>query len=653
MAHGEAYAGVMAVPGFFTRMAPYRWALEPALGVFVALVWGSAMLVFAVQVSLLVVGLFAFAIALSRLLPIAALGVAAAGALATIAAIRSDTGDVAAVGLLCVSGCLITWGACLAGRPAVRFVALGAALLVGALLTCLLLVTSYAPSQAGLDGMVGFFIGVGVRLAGGFLITAVLVAGWVGAFVLRGRADRRQGLEAPTSPAARTPVDELTAETWLMLPPPADWLARPIELGGRPGLRQLSRRILVIDLGIAGAFGLFGILSDPYSSVMSLVVLAGFTLALAVRRLSPALALTVAWVTALSQMVAGQPVLTSDIAVLAVLYATAAYAERIVRWAGLVSVGVGAFLAAGYLNLLSQTDRGVTIAVPDGDVGRLVWALVATFVALLAVFGLSWTLGLLMRTWQTARAGRLSQNRAVEEQRAAQRNVVVEQERNRIARDMHDVVAHSLAVVIAQADGARYARAQDPEAVDAALTTISTTARDALGDVRILLTRLRQDDAAGPQPVLADLDRLVEQMRSTGLDIEWTTTGSPTTLGSGAQLAVFRIVQEALTNALRHGDAGRAVYLTLAWTDGWVAVTIDNAVRTDPVFERDGEIGHGLPGMRERAILAGGSLAAESIGGRFIVAARLPALTTNALVRPNPAIPMGPVVSLPGNGATA
>jgi signal transduction histidine kinase len=221
----------------------------------------------------------------------------------------------------------------------------------------------------------------------------------------------------------------------------------------------------------------------------------------------------------------------------------------------------------------------------------------------------------------------------VEEQRAAQRNVVVEQERNRIARDMHDVVAHSLAVVIAQADGARYARAQDPEAVDAALTTISTTARDALGDVRILLTRLRQDDAAGPQPVLADLDRLVEQMRSTGLDIEWTTTGSPTTLGSGAQLAVFRIVQEALTNALRHGDAGRAVYLTLAWTDGWVAVTIDNAVRTDPVFERDGEIG--------------------SIGGRFIVAARLPALTTNALVRPNPAIPMGPVVSLPGNGATA
>jgi len=627
----------MATPGFFTRMAPYRWALEPTLGLVIALVWGSTVLVFGVRVSLLVVGLFAFAVALSRLLPAAALGVGAAGSLAAIVATRGNFGDVATLGLLFVSGCLITWGACLAGRPAVRFAALGAAVLVSALITGLLLVSSYVPSYAGYDGMLGFFVGVSLRLAGGFLITAIVVAGWVGAFILRGRSDRRQATETDRAPAAGTADNELTAETWLLLPPKAGWLAGPIEFAGRPGLRRLSRRTLVIDLGIAGAFGLFGILSDPYSSVMSLVVLAGFTVALAIRRLSPALALTVAWVTALAQMVAGEQVLTSDIAVLAVLYATAAYGERFVRWAGLVSVGVGALLAAGYLNLLDQANRGVTTitdAVAQGNVGGLVWTVVATFVGVLAVLGLSWTLGLLMRTWQTARAGRLSQKRAVEDQRAAQRSVVVEQERNRIARDMHDVVAHSLAVVIAQADGARYARAQNPEAVDAALTTISTTAREALGDVRILLTRLRQDDTAGPQPVLADLDRLVEQMRSTGLDIDWTTTGSPTTLGSGAQLAVYRIVQEALTNALRHGDAGRAVYLTLAWTDGWVAVTIDNAVRTVSVADQSSEIGHGLPGMRERALLAGGSLAAEAIGGRFIVAARLPAITTSAVVRP-------------------
>ncbi|MGY4856726.1 sensor histidine kinase [Cryobacterium sp. AP23] len=641
----------MAAQGFFTRMAPYRWALEPALGVIVALVWGSAALAFGVR-SLFVVCLLAGAVALSRLVPTAAIVMIVAATVATVVVTGSAVGDALGLTLLYVSACLVTWGVCLAGRPAIRFVALGSGLLVSALLSCLLLLTVYAPNRNGLDGMVTFVVEFGLRLAGGFLLTAVLVAGWVGAFVLRGRADRREA--AQDYPPGVLPADGLSAETWLMLPPPPAWLAAsPNVFAGRRGFRPLPRRTLLVDVGIAGGFLLVGILTDPYSSVLSLYVLAALAVAVAVRRLSPALALALAWIAALAQMLAGLPVLTSDIAILAVLYATAAYAERWVRWAGLLSVGVGALLAAGYLGITQRGTSSIAEAVGQGDVGGLVWSVVATFVASLAVLGLSWTLGLLMRTWQTARAGRLGQYRAVEEQKVAQRSVVVEQERNRIARDMHDVVAHSLAVVIAQADGARYARAQDPDAVDAALTTISSTAREALGDVRILLTRLRQDDAAGPQPVLADLDRLVAQMQSTGLDIEWTTTGAATTLGSGAQLAVYRIVQEALTNALRHGDAGRAVYLTLAWTDGWVAVTIDNAVRADPVTDRDGEIGHGLPGMRERALLAGGSLAAESIGGRFIVAARLPALTTNALVQPNPATPMGPVVPLPGNGAPA
>jgi signal transduction histidine kinase len=622
----------MATPGFFTRMAPSRWALEPALGSVIALIWGSAALAFGVRSSLLIVILLAVAVAVSRLFPSIALIVASFAALVTIAASGSLFGDGAALALLFVSGCLITWSACLAGRPAERFVALGAGLLVGALLTGLLLVALSIPSRNGLDGMLSFFVELAFRLAGGFALTAVLVTGWVGAYILRGRADRREAAAARAPEPL--PEAELTAETWLLLPPAPAWLAGPVLFAGRRGFRPLPRRTLLIDLGIAAGFVVFGFLSDPYSSPLTLMLLAVLTVALAVRRLSPALALAIAWLAAIAQMLAGLPVLATDLAILAVLYATAAYAERFVRWAGLASVGVGALLAAGYLSVTQRGATSIADAVAQGDVAGLVWLMVATFVACLAVLGLSWTLGLLMRTWQTARAGRLSQNRAVEEQRAAQRDVVVEQERNRIARDMHDVVAHSLAVVIAQADGARYARAQDPEAVDTALTTISTTAREALGDVRILLTRLRQDDAAGPQPVLADLDRLVDQMRSTGLDIEWTTTGSPTTLGSGAQLAVYRIVQEALTNALRHGDAGRAVYLSLAWTDGWVTVTIDNAIRTISVMEQAGEIGHGLPGMRERALLAGGSLSAEAVGGRFIVAAHLPAISTSALVRP-------------------
>ncbi|MCU1446810.1 histidine kinase dimerization/phosphoacceptor domain-containing protein [Cryobacterium sp.] len=450
----------MAAQGFFTRMAPYRWALEPALGVVVALGWGSAALIFGVRSSLIIVSLLAVAIAISRLLPIPALVVAAFAAFGTLVAAGSVLGDIATLTLLFVSGCLLTWSVCLAGRAPVRFIALGAALLVGAFLTCLLLVSAYLPAGNGLDGRLAFFVEFGVRLAGGFLATAVLVAGWVGALILRGRADRRQAATARLSPG-RPIAGGLTAETSLMLPPTTAWLSGPINVGGRQGFRTLAGRTLAIDLGIAGGLVFFGFLSDPYSSVLSLYVLAGLTAAVAVRRLSPALALSVAWITALAQMLAGLPVLASDIAILAVLYATAAYADRFVRWAGLVAVGVGALLAAGYLSVTQRGTTSLAEALSQGDIGGLVWSLIATFVACLAVLGLSWTLGLLMRTWQTARAGRLSQNRALEEQRAAQRSVVVEQERNRIARDMHDVVAHSLAVVIAQADGARYARAQD------------------------------------------------------------------------------------------------------------------------------------------------------------------------------------------------
>ncbi|WP_198414094.1 sensor histidine kinase [Cryobacterium adonitolivorans] len=641
----------MPVPGFFTRTAPHRWALEPALGLLVALVWGSPALWTGQTAALLAVWMFAIAVGLSRFAPLLSLAI---GAVATMAVVTAGTGYLTgpdAVPLLLTSGCLAVWGAGLHGRSWVRYVGLAAALLLGMLVTVILVLPLSMQEAQDLDGTLRFFGDLGFRLAGGFLATLALVGGWALALVVRGRADRRKA-------AGPVDADPLTPETWLMLPQGAPTSTVTLGIpfrgllgaphgdqfgdrtGGRSVFRAVSRRTLTVDVGIAVAFFLFCLIVDAGSGVVSFLVLVGFTAALAVRRLSPGLALAVAWVSALAQMLAGLPVLTGNFAVLAVLYATTAYGGKLLRWAGLVSVGVGALLAAAYIAVGQQGAMSIGEALAQGDPAGLVWSFVATLIASVAVLGLSWTLGLLMRTWQTAREGRLSQNRAVEEQRVAQRSVVVEQERNRIARDMHDVVAHSLAVVIAQADGARYARAANPEAVDEALTTISTTAREALGDVRILLTRLRQDAADGPQPVLADLDRLVAQMQSTGLDIEWTTSGTPTTLGSGAQLAVYRIVQEALTNALRHGDADRAVYLTLAWTDGWVAVTIDNAVRPSPAADASGELGHGLPGMRERALLTGGSLTAEPVGGRFIVAARLPAITTTALVRPSVLTPI-------------
>lgn len=395
----------------------------------------------------------------------------------------------------------------------------------------------------------------------------------------------------------------------------------------------LPRRSLWFDLGAAVLLVLVALpvaLSQGIASVLALIVLG---VALALRRLSPGVALAVAWVGAVVQMATVSDPGLSDAAILGVLYATAAYGTRLVRWLGLASAIAGAVISTAYLVLVQPALRGAATSTvgPLAEDGARTWFVLLFFsVAALALLGLSWTLGLLVRTVRLSRAARI-EARILQER--VEYEVVVEQERTRIARDMHDVVAHSLAVVIAQADGARYASAADPAAQSAALVTIAGTARAALGDVRLLLAELRHDAADGPQPVLADIDRLVEQMRQAGMPIEVDRAGEPVPLGAGHEIAAYRIVQEALTNALRHGRGGAPVTLRLDWTPEGLGIAVENAVvpadRPAPAPAPAGPaVGHGLPGMRERAALAGGSLTAELHGEppeRFAVHAVIPA----------------------------
>lgn len=246
---------------------------------------------------------------------------------------------------------------------------------------------------------------------------------------------------------------------------------------------------------------------------------------------------------------------------------------------------------------------------------------------------LSWVTGALVRTARRAGASRLAKEQAEAE-------AATEHERGRIARDMHDVVAHSLAVVIAQADGARYALAATSsaasssdhrssgaapsvgtEAAAQALTTIASTARSALTDVRLLLTQLRHSDPAGPQPTLDDLEALYAEVRAAGLDVRVDVDPAPRAEpGAAVQLAVFRILQEALTNALRHGD-GTPAEVSLAWHADRVLVAVRNRIRVGVTTTG---AGHGLVGMRERAQLTGGVLEAGADGDDFVVRATLP-----------------------------
>lgn len=390
---------------------------------------------------------------------------------------------------------------------------------------------------------------------------------------------------------------------------------------------RISRAKLTTDIVLAGVFAL---MCAPFAALggwADFVVLAGFTGALAVRRYSPAWSLGIAWAAALAQMAMLRDLQLYDIAVIGVLYTTAAHGGRILKWLGLASAGVGALFATAYLAVVKPLIDNAGFAGPQDTVSTLVLTLVL-FVASIAVLVLSWTAGLLVRSVRDTREVRRREDAANRERELVEYRYVVEQERNRIARDMHDVVAHSLAVVIAQADGARFAAAAKPEAAVDALGTIAGVARGALGDVRLLLAELRHDEAGAPQPVLDDLGGLLEQVRAAGLDVQFAETGERLPLGTGHQIAVYRIAQEGLTNALRHGDIAAPVQLTFAWDSDGVEVTLVNARRSDAAAPESHAFRHGIPGMRERAQLAGGTLRAEAgDDGTFRLFARIPAQT--------------------------
>jgi signal transduction histidine kinase len=204
----------------------------------------------------------------------------------------------------------------------------------------------------------------------------------------------------------------------------------------------------------------------------------------------------------------------------------------------------------------------------------------------------------------------------------------VARERLRIARELHDVVAHSMSVVAVQSGMAEHVLASQPERAAAAISAISASSRSALTELRRLLGVLRADDepegSLAPALGLADLPSLVERVRDAGVTVELTTTGDPDAVPAAAGLTVYRIVQEALTNAVRHDGAGAAVAVAVRCGPGVVDVEVVDDGHGTPAEEAPGA-GTGLIGMRERVEVFGGDLAAgPAAGGGWRVAARLP-----------------------------
>ncbi|MEV4112744.1 histidine kinase [Nonomuraea sp. NPDC049695] len=213
--------------------------------------------------------------------------------------------------------------------------------------------------------------------------------------------------------------------------------------------------------------------------------------------------------------------------------------------------------------------------------------------------------------------------RATHAEREAEqdRRLAIAEERARIARDLHDSAGHAISVIAVRAGAARLRHRQDPDRSLQALEAIEELARQTVGEIDQIVSTLRTEGMGDEAPPgLASVDGLIAHHAAAGMRITLDTSGPPPALGGPANQAVYRILQEALTNAARHGTGSARVELTFGQTD--VGLTVTNPVAADGERRRGG--GHGLIGMRERATLLGGSLDVERVHDAFRVRARIP-----------------------------
>jgi len=206
-----------------------------------------------------------------------------------------------------------------------------------------------------------------------------------------------------------------------------------------------------------------------------------------------------------------------------------------------------------------------------------------------------------------------------------ERSRLISEERGRLARELHDIVAHSVSIIAVQAEAGEALLPDDPERASEAFRSIQAASRQSLVELRRLLGLLRDDGAPAalaPQPGLGELEALIAQVRSAGLEVDLTVEGTPSAVDPGLGLSVYRVVQEALTNALRHSGADRTAVLVRYLPD---EIELEVSDDGDGIGTSGSGDGHGLTGMRERVALYGGQLRAErrSEGG-FAVHARLP-----------------------------
>ena len=390
---------------------------------------------------------------------------------------------------------------------------------------------------------------------------------------------------------------------------PPDEITRSLFGQGR---RIAHAHPLTVDALVAAvllAVCVVWLVQSGFDSLRTELLQAALIGVIAVRRVWPAAVFLAAGAIGLAQWLLNIPLL-GDVALLVALYTVAAHQSR-----------TRALLAAAVM------EAGAVIAAarwePAGTFPRSLLFLTATVVAALFA-GMTAASGSRYLAWMDERARRL------EIERDQQATIAAAAERTRIARELHDIVSHSLSVVITLADAAALVSRADPVQGADAMAEVSEVGRHALSDMRAMLGVLRTDEpSAGraplpPQPGVGQLSALVERVRATGLAVTLSVDGAPFPLGAAAELTAYRIVQESLTNTLRHA-AARQAWVTIGYDEPEVRILVaDDGIPAAPAAPNTQGQGHGIEGMRERVALHHGALrAGPADDGGWLVEATL------------------------------
>lgn len=391
--------------------------------------------------------------------------------------------------------------------------------------------------------------------------------------------------------------------------------------GARVGA-ELPRRSLLLDALVALVFLGLGLVllkvfaraARPDDGVFVVLI----SLPLVIRRRRPRTALLLVVAVALAQLLLARPVGFHDAALLFALYTAVGCTDR--RF-GLTSLALALLVVAlgAVTGWWSYLDR--QLAAPHW------WVRPLTTGGLAILVLACWALGERLRSARLGSIALAERAGQLEREREQQARLAAAAERARIAREMHDVVAHGLSVIIVQADGAAYVVEQSPAVAREALEQISATGRQSLAEMRNLLGLLRAGDGSEsgglPQPDLDDLSALVDQARAGGADVELSQADALGAIPAMVSLTAYRIVQEALTNARRHG--GPTVRVRVERDGRGLRVQVADAGGADSGHAASEPPGHGLIGVRERVAAVGGNVTAgPGPAGGFVVDAWLP-----------------------------